>query len=128
MTCPFLRNIMQGLKDSFTDLKDNAGGLVDNYIKLAKVQVAEKSINALSLIIVVVLALFLMIFFLFFTGMALGIWIGNLLDNEIAGYLIIAGIYLLVAVILVAARRKLIFPFVAKSIIKTIYGQTDKNI
>lgn len=119
---------MQGLKDSFTDLKDNAGSLADNYIKLAKVQVAEKSISALSLIIVVVLALFLMIFFLFFTGMALGIWIGNMLNNDIAGYLIVAGLYLVVALILIFGRQKLIFPLVAKSIIKTIYGQTDKNI
>ncbi len=67
---------MQGFKESFADLKDNTGGLIDNYVKLAKVQVAEKSSNGISFLIVGVLSLILLIFFLLFIGIAAGIWIG----------------------------------------------------
>jgi|SRR5690606_36491613 len=113
---------MQGLKDSIYALKDNTKGLIDDYVNLAKVEVAEKSSNILSLLIVIILALSLSVFFLFFIGIALSIWIGNLLDNDIAGYLIIGFLYLLIAVILIFVRKSLILPPIAKSIIRKIYG------
>lgn len=113
---------MQGLKDSIYSLKDNTKGLIDDYVSLAKIEVAEKSSNILSLLIVIVLALALAVFFLFFTGIALSIWIGNLIDNEIAGYLIIGFVYLILAIVLIFVRKSLILPPIAKSIIKKIYG------
>jgi hypothetical protein len=114
---------MSGFKESIVDLKKNAGELIDNYVQLAKVQVAEKSSNVLSLFITLVIALALIIFFFFFVGIAASIWVGYLLDNTVAGYLIIGGLYLLLAILIILLRKKLILPVIAKSLINKIYGE-----
>lgn len=114
---------MSGFKESIVDLKKNAGELIDNYVQLAKVQVAEKSSNILSVIVALVLALALIIFFFFFAGIAASIWLGHLLQNEVAGYLIIGGLYLLLAILVVLLRKKIILPAIAKSLINKIYGE-----
>ena len=113
---------MEGIKEKITGLKENFSNIVDTYFQLAKVKAAKKLSGLLSVIIAVFLALFLLIFFIFFVGIALSIWLGHLVDSMVGGFLIVAGIYLLLIFLAIGLRKKVILPFIAKLIIKKIYG------
>lgn len=113
---------MEGIKEKIIGLKENFSNIVDTYLQLAKVKAAEKLSGFLSVIIAIFLALFLLIFFLFFAGIALSIWLGHLVDSMVGGFLIVAGIYLLLIFLAIGLRKKIILPSVAKLIIKKIYG------
>ena len=65
--------------------------------------------------------LFLGVFVLLFSGIALGIWLGEVLDSPALGYLLVAGIYLLIIIILVLLRKRIVFPMIRNLIINKIY-------
>jgi hypothetical protein len=117
-----MKMIMEGIKEKITGLKENFSNIVDTYVELAKVKAAEKLSGLISVIVAVFLALFLLIFFLFFVGIALSIWLGYLVDSMVAGFLIVAGIYLVLIFLAIGLRKKIILPALAKLIIKKIYG------
>lgn len=112
---------MEELKAKATNLADDVGRLVDTYVKLAKVKAVEKSSAIISIIITAIIAVFLLMCFLFFIGIAASLWVGKLLENPIAGYLSVAGFYLLLIIILIALRKKIILPMIGNIIIRKVY-------
>jgi hypothetical protein len=63
-----------------------------------------------------------MVFMFLFLGIALGLWIGNFLENMVAGFAIVAGVYALLALLVIGLRKNVIQPFIRNSIIKKTYG------
>jgi hypothetical protein len=95
--------------------------LVDTYIALAKANVAEKAANAASVSTVGVLIAVLAFFFIFFAGFALAWWLGGLISSAVGGFLIVAGIFALTAVLLIAFKEQLIYPLIRNKVVKKIY-------
>ncbi len=112
---------MEELKTNAQDLLDNIRKIADTYYKLAKLKTVEKTSSFLSTAITAIISIFLLLCFLFFIGVAASIWIGTLLQNAVAGNLIVAGFYLLLILFLIAIRKKVIFPFISKLIIRKVY-------
>lgn len=100
-------------------LKDYA----DNRIELLKLHTAEKS----SLVIANVIAGFaVVVMFLFALGMlsiALSVALNDRFGNSWSGFVITAGIYFLLAVLLWAARGSIIQMPVMNALIKQLFGK-----
>ena len=112
---------MEDFKSKVENLTDNIGQYVNTYYKLSVLNATDKATGIAATSLATLSIFFLGIFVLFFTGMALGIWLGDILENPVAGYLIVAGFYLLIIIILVLLRKRIVFPFIRNLIIRKIY-------
>ena len=112
---------MAELKERADDLLEHAGDYIETYYKLGLLKVTEKSTAVGSSIFAALLLTILFIFFALFVGLGLAWWIGEMLDSMIAGYFIVAGIFLLKFIIVLAMRKSVIRPFLRNYLVKKIY-------
>lgn len=64
---------------------------------------------------------------MFFGSVALALWLGELLNSYALGFLAVAGIFILIAVILFLLRKKIVFPIIRDKLIKKYY-ESDQNL
>jgi len=109
----------------FTDTIDLLKQYISDRITLIKLQSIEKvSTLAASIASGVTLAL-LGLFFLIFFSITLGFLFSYWLDSEIAGFGIVAGIYLLLIIIIVAYGKKIFGNLITKKIIQNSFKKKD---
>lgn len=106
-------------------LTDHVKEYITTRVELAKLRFAEKTSltigNLIASIVVAVLFLFVLLFGSIAGAWALSDWLGK----NYAGFLIVAGLYLLVAIIVWFARHSLIrFP-VMNAIIKMLHKKEE---
>ena len=117
---------MSDSKNVISELSTGVMDYVDTWYKLALVSGTRKATHTAASLLTIVSVLFLGLFVLFFGGIALGIWLGNVLNNDVAGYGIVALFFFLVMVIVISLRKKIVFPFMRDLIIRKIYEKTDE--
>ena len=88
---------MEEFKLKAEALTKSVGEYFDTYYKLTVVKAADKATGVAASSLAGLATFFLGIFVLFFSGMALGIWLGDILENEVLGYLLVALLYLLLS-------------------------------
>jgi hypothetical protein len=116
-----IRQTSDGIKEKTNALTDHVSELVELYYKLGVLNITEKATGIASTTVVLLIASFLSLFALLFLGFGLGWWIGQRLDNMLAGFAIIAGVFLLLVGILIIFRKQLLFPAIRNTIIKKVY-------
>jgi ABC-type multidrug transport system permease subunit len=109
-------------KDATTsdNLADNVMDFVETYYKLTLVNITDKASGVASSVVTFMAVFIIGIFVLLFTGLALGTWLGQLLNNTIAGYFLVAGLFLLIMLMIWAFRKKLMSGF-RNFIIRKVY-------
>ena len=117
---------MSDSKNVISELSTGVMDYVDTWYKLALVSGTRKATHTAASLLTIVSVLFLGLFVLFFGGIALGIWLGNVLNNDVAGYGIVALVFFLIMVIVISLRKKIVFPFMRDLIIRKIYEKTDE--
>lgn len=109
------------VKDSLEDLVSHTTDFVSTFYKLQVLNLTKKvtdvSANALGGIVSAVLGIFV----IFFGGIALAFWLGDLVNSPALGFLIVAGFFAVLAVIFMAIRKKIMFPIWRNRIIKKLY-------
>lgn len=119
---------MEELKTKAGDLTDSVTDYIQTYYKLTVLNAADKATSIAAATLASLTIALLGIFVLLFGGIALGIWLGNLLDNPALGYLLVAGIFLLLIIVVIAFRKKLVFPIIRNKLINLLYEPNDQNI
>lgn len=112
---------MKELKTKAGELSDSISEYVQTYYKLSILKFTDKatgiSASVMSSLVVVTLGIFV----LFFSGIALGFWLGSLVHSTALGFLLVAALYLLVIVIIVLMRKRIVFPMIRNLIINKLY-------
>jgi len=111
----------QEIKEEAKDLAEHVTDFLETYYQLLTINVAQKGINIASAVINAVVLCFLGLFAFGFIGLGLAWWLGNVIDNRAGGFFITAGIYLVIIIVLIAMRKKVIFPFLRNLITRKIY-------
>lgn len=109
-------------------LSDMGSGIIDyaeSWYNLTLLTGAKKATHAIAFLLTILSVVFLGLFVLFFAGLALGIWLGDMLNNEFAGYMIVSAVFLLIMIILIALRNKIVFPFIRDAMIRKIYDNNN---
>ena len=106
--------------DSSDNLADNVMDLLETYYKLTLVNITDKVSGVASSVVTFIGIFIIGIFVVLFTGLALGTWLGQLLNSAIAGYFLVAGLFLLVMVMIWLFRKKLLSGF-RNFIIRKVY-------
>jgi hypothetical protein len=109
------------VKDTLTDLGSHASDYISTFYRLQLLNLTKKATDVTANIAGGLVSAVLGVFFLFFGGMALGFWLGDVLDSNALGFLIVAVFFALVAAIFMSIRKKVVFPMWRNKIIRKLY-------
>lgn len=112
---------MEEFKMKAETLTKSVGEYFDTYYKLTVVKAADKATGVAASSLAGLATFFLSIFVLFFAGLALGVWLGQVLENDVLGYLLVAVLFLIMIVLMIALRKKIVFPFIRNLIVRKFY-------
>jgi hypothetical protein len=112
---------IEDIKDATSDLLDHVKDIGDTYYKLAAITVTEKATNIASGIVGIAILGTLGMLVLLFGSITLALWLGDLIESRTGGFAIVAGFFLLVTIILLAIRKKIIFPYFRNLLIRKSY-------
>ena len=102
---------------------DIGGDLVEAYRDLITIKVVEQTSIGASISIVGLLSLVVASLVLLFAGLGLAWWLGESMNNMIAGFFIVGGVYALIFTMLLLASKKILVPRIRNLIIKKMYEQ-----
>ncbi|MEJ7610144.1 MAG: phage holin family protein [Ferruginibacter sp.] len=105
--------VIESLFDRTTDYIETRAEL----LKLKAVKGTSEIVSGLvsKIVLIVVFCFFLMVL-----NIALGLWLGEMLDKTYYGFFALSGFYLIVGLIIYASRKSWLVTPVANSIIKKI--------
>lgn len=103
------------------DITDHIIDLSKTYYKLTVLKAAEKATNIGASVITGIALATLGVMAVLFASFGLGWWLGDLVDSRPGGFMILAGFYLLLTIIVIAMRRKIVFPFIRNLLIRKYY-------
>lgn len=112
---------MSEFKNKTEDLTQHLGDLAETYYKLGVLKIADKVTSAGANALATILVTLLSIFVLFFAGIGLGWWLGELLNNMVAGFLLVAAFFLIVMIVIVLIRKSIVFPLIRNRFIRKAY-------
>jgi len=112
---------MEEQKDVFYEFGKSVLDVADSWYKLTIVKGTRKLTHIAAFLLSVITIVMLGIFVLFFGGIGLAIWLGNILKSESLGYILVALLYLVIMSILVLLRNRIVFPLIRNAIIKRLY-------
>lgn len=88
-------------------LLDHLTAFIEAKVEYYKIEFREEAAGILSKVIVSLILFCLCWFFIMFLSIALGFYLGIILENVFHGFLIIAGFYLLAFLLLLVLRDKI---------------------
>jgi hypothetical protein len=112
---------MTELKNKTENLTDHVTEYIETYLSLNVLKATDKVAGIASQSIASVLAGIFAFFFLLLINIGIGYWLGQKLENMLAGFAIIAGFYGLLALLIVVLRKTVLLPFLKNIIIKSAY-------
>jgi hypothetical protein len=110
----------KNIKEKTTDLADHVEDIANTFYRLSVVNLTQKTSNITSGIIVTVIMGVIGLFVLLFLGVALALWLGDLLESRTGGFLLAAAFFAVVLLVLALMRKQIISP-IRNFIIRKIY-------
>lgn len=109
------------------ELADSIKDYVNTRIESAKLSVAEKSSMIIANVMAAMIAAVVFLFFIIFAGTALAFGLGEWIGRTWAGFLIVAGLYLLIGIIVWTAREKIIRLPIMNALIRQLFRNDDEE-
>jgi len=110
--------MMEKQPNTLRALFEDAGDHLETRMELLKLQAIDKSSEITSSIVSGVTIVVIIIFGVFILNVGLALWIGELLGKMYLGFFIVAGFYVLIALILHLFRHSLLKDPISNMIIK----------
>jgi hypothetical protein len=111
----------------FNESKQLLVDYVEARIELFKISVYEKIATVSAVLfssLVIALAGFFVLLFLSISG---GLYLGSLLDSNALGFLIVAGIYILLLLFVIIFRKKLLEKHITDKVIEQLFKNEDND-
>jgi len=118
-----MENIFNKLQQLSEEVKD----YVNLRIDLVKLNIAETTSKVISNVAATLIAALIFLFFLFFASTGLALFLSAVIGNSYSGFLIVAGLYLVVGLIIWYARGKLIQIPVMNAIIRQLFANNEEH-
>lgn len=113
------------MDNTFAKVEELAGNIkeyVNTRIDEVKLSAAEKSSVVIANVVAGVVAGLIFLFFLGFASVALALWLGAWIGKEWAGFLIVAGVYLVIGIVVWTTRGRIIRIRVMNAMIHQLFG------
>lgn len=109
------------------ELADTLKDYVNTRIESAKLSFAEKSSAVISNVIAALIVAGVFMFFIVFSSIALAIGLAGWIGSIWAGFLIVAGLHLIIGIVIWKARVKIIQLPVMNAFIKQFFSEADEE-
>jgi hypothetical protein len=109
------------LSEEINEVKDEFEEYVNARLDLAKLHAAENLSRFFSGMILRIGLFYLLFFVLLFVSLATAFWLNHIFDGKGIGFFIVAGFYLLLALLFLALRKSLIQKPVIQSFIQLFF-------
>ncbi len=109
------------IKSKLEEFVTHSTELGETAYKLAKINAIRKTANISATLIYSIIAATLFTFALLFTSVAAAWWLGDILHSRALGFVVIAGFYIILLLIIVLLKGKSILPFFRNKIVSKIY-------
>jgi hypothetical protein len=118
---------MENIFSQLQQLTEEVKEYVNVRISLVKLNVAETTSNIIANATAAIIAALIFLFFLFFASTGLALFLSAVIGNSYAGFLIVAGIYLVLGVVIWYTRGKLIRIPILNAIIRQMFASNGKD-
>ncbi len=112
---------LKTIKSTAESLTDHVSDYVETYVKLAVVNATQKATGVAAISLTGIVLLAFLVFMLFFSGIGLGIWVGEAMNNMKGGFFVVSAFYLFCGLVIYALRKKVVFPLVRNNLIRKVY-------
>ncbi len=109
------------------ELAGNIKAYVNARIESVKLNTAEKSSVVIANLIAGMVVAVVFLFFIVFASVALSLGLGEWLGKTWAGFLIVAGLYLLIGLVVWTTRERIIQLPVMNALIKQFFREEDEE-
>lgn len=97
---------MNNLANDLEDLYEKSEQYAKTSVTLLRLQVIDKTADVLSTLAAVFGVILFLILFGFFINISLGLYLGQLLGASYLGFLVVAGVYLVLGLLFYVFRKK----------------------
>ena len=118
------------MEKAFTKVEELAGTIkeyVDVRMEAVKLNAAEKSSSVIANVMAGIVVAIVFLFFLGLASMSLAYGIGDWIGRTWAGFLVVAGLYLLIGIIVWSARSRLIQLPVVNAMIQQLFKNDEED-
>lgn len=105
----------------FADLRELLVDYIQNRLDLTRALAFEKIARIVAYIVIGIILALLFFFGLFFLSFMFGYYLSGLLNSQLAGFGIIAGLYFLMFAVIFTFRERLFAKTIVDSIIRILY-------
>ena len=118
---------MEKIFTQLQHLAEEVKEYVNVRISIVKLNVAETTSSILANATAAIIAAVIFLFFLFFASTGLALLLSSVIGNSYAGFLIVAGVYLVLGLIIWYTRGKLIRIPIVNALIKQMFANNANN-
>ena len=112
---------MENIDNKAADLASHAEEFAQTWYKLTLLNATQKATNIASAGITMIILCTAGVFVLLLGGIALSWWLGDLIESRAGGFLLGAGFFALVMIVIIVLRKKIVFPFFRDMILRKLY-------
>ena len=109
------------------ELADNVKEYINTRVESVKLTVAEKTSVVIANVVAGMIVAVVFLLFIIFAGTALAFGLSEWIGKTWAGFLIVAGLYLLIGIVIWTAREKIIRLPVMNALIKQLFPNDDEE-
>ncbi|ESU30035.1 hypothetical protein FLJC2902T_05260 [Flavobacterium limnosediminis JC2902] len=113
----------ENLKEKADDIQDHLKNAIDSTIAYYKLWLFKVIMKSTTMVVKVLLMSLLFLFFLLFTSVALALYLGQLTDNYVLGFLIVGGIYVVLLLIAYFIKDKIVEGNVLEKFSKVFFNE-----
>ena len=112
---------MGELKDKAEELTDHIGDYLETFYKLSALNATGKATGIISAGITSIVVMLFIMFAMLFAFMGIGWWLGEQMNNMLAGFGIVAGFYIFLIALILIFRKSFLFPLIRNILIRKVY-------
>ena len=107
------------------DLFDRTKDYLETRIRLSKLLLIDKTVSLFANMVSGVAVILLIAIALIFVSLGLGFYLSEVIGNTYAGFLIVAALYFLIALIIFLSKRKIERPLMDMMVKKIMKGEDE---
>ncbi len=118
---------MENEDNFFSESKDKLEGYINDRIMLIKLQAVEKTSRLAGAFFTIIILGLMAVFILLFLSLSLAAFLATILGSLFWGYGIVAIFYIILAIVVVALRKKVIEKSMTNFLVNILFEKSKEN-
>ena len=110
---------------NFDSILESLSGYIENRIELFKLEVKDEASRAIAKLIVLLILNLLLLLVLLFASAGAAMWLNHVLDHDYWGYMIVAGFYLTLFILIITLKEAIGLEKGIQRILRGIFDDLD---